>query len=121
MSLLEKTGRRRVALTVRGEGDLASLALDPRFGRAEAFLFVDLDGGDPVRVANPAVDAAEGAGPASAAKVHHHGATDVISGRYGPKAARALASLGVRAWTTEASTAAEALAALVRGELRGER
>ncbi len=87
-----------VAITLTKAGGLDQV-VDPRFGRAPVFLFVD-----PVREevlaeqTNDAVQAAHGAGTSAAAAVADRGASDVISGRFGPKAAEALRALGVRMW-----------------------
>ena len=47
---------------------------------------------------NENINAMHGAGPATASLISRAGATEVISGRYGPKAYQALRSLGIVTW-----------------------
>jgi len=95
--------------------------IDPRFGRAEAFVLTDLEGSTPTRVGNDSGEAAHGAGTGAASTLAQQGVTDVVSGRFGPKAASALEALGIRMWlANEARTAGEALAALRANDLLGQ-
>ncbi|MBW2256681.1 MAG: dinitrogenase iron-molybdenum cofactor biosynthesis protein [Deltaproteobacteria bacterium] len=110
--------QQKIAVSIRGAGVLDAL-LDPHFGRAEAFVLTDLDGLAPSRIPNPSGEAAHGAGTGAASTLAQHGVTDVVSGRFGPKAASALEALGIRMWlAAEARTAGVVLAALRADELR---
>jgi len=92
--------------------------LDPRFGRAEAFLVVDEAGRTVQCLANPHKDASHGAGPAVAGWMRDLGVGTIVSGEFGPKAAASLAALGIVAWLAPAGIrASEAHSRLVAGRL----
>jgi len=108
----------RIAIAVMGPG-LLDAFIDPRFGRANAFVISDAAGTAPERIENRAADSAHGAGTGASADLARRGVTDVIAGRFGPKALRALEAAGVRAWLAEGvGSASEALDALWAGRLR---
>ena len=100
----------RIAFTAAGEGGLKA-RVDPRFGRAQRFVIVDVDTGDVIEeFDNPAVNADHGAGPQAAALVAEHGARGVVAGDFGPKAHVALEGLGMGMWLFgEQTTVEEAL------------
>lgn len=107
----------RIVLSVKG-GDAPDPELDPRFGRAEAFLVLDDEGAVIGRAVNPHREAGHGAGPAAAALVRELGATAVISGEFGPKAMSALTALGIATWIAPPGLrASEALARMRAGTL----
>ncbi len=108
----------RIAVTVMEPGGTGA-RIDPRVGRAHAFLIIDPDSGAVVsEIENAAAGAAHGAGTGAAALLSREGVSDVISGRFGPKAYQALEAFGIGMWTApEGVTAAEALARLAKGEL----
>lgn len=86
---------KRVAMTVESKNGLQSL-LDPRFGRARAFLIIDQESRDIIaELDNESADLAHGAGTGSAATMSAHDVSVVISGRFGPKADQALSQLGI--------------------------
>jgi len=101
---------RLIAITVTG-GATLDAELDPAFGRAERYLVVDADAGEVVRaVDNPAVNAEHGAGIQAADTIGKLGVIAVLSGRFGPKAAAGLRSLGVAMYEVPAKlTAAQVL------------
>ncbi len=109
----------RVAISIAGTGEGLAAPMDGRFGRAERFLVVDLETDEVLRTAdNEARNASHGAGPRSASLMGELGATAVISGRFGPKAADALNALGLQTWIAPPGlTAGEALALLRDGQL----
>lgn len=108
------------AITDKEEG--LDAPLDPRFGRAEGFLVVTESGEATEYVANPNVQAPHGAGSGSAALVGDHGVSHVISGHFGPKAARALQAMGVQMWSCSSErTAREAWQAWKNGALEQAR
>ena len=104
---------KHVAVSVRRRGGLQS-ALDPRFGRAPAFVIVDLDSREVItEFDNEFVDEVQGAGTGAAARMSKEGVDTVISGRFGPKAYEALSQLGVEMWVApDWVTAGEAIARL---------
>jgi predicted Fe-Mo cluster-binding NifX family protein len=108
----------RVAVTVKDTGGTGA-EVDPRFGRAHAFLIVERDSGAVVKeIVNDAANAAHGAGTGAAAIMSENGVDAVISGRFGPKACQALGALHVEMWMApEGVSASRALALLADGEL----
>jgi predicted Fe-Mo cluster-binding NifX family protein len=107
-----------VVITVFGGKDLQA-PIDPAFGRAERFLLVDVEAGEVIEALdNPAAQAAGGAGTQAANLVARSGASAVISGGFGPKAAAGLRALGVAMYaSSSAKNAGEALAAYRSGKL----
>jgi predicted Fe-Mo cluster-binding NifX family protein len=96
---------RKIAISIQA-GDGADAVMDPRFGRAARFLIVDGEGNVERVLDNAAVTASHGAGPAAASAIREAGATDVISGRFGPKAYDTLKALGIAMWLgSEGATA----------------
>lgn len=106
----------KIACTTTGN-DLQS-PVDPRFGRAQKLIIVDTDT-DTFTVIDNATGAAaaQGAGIQAAEAVVRAGAVALISGHVGPKAFRALRASGVKMYTTDAPTVAEALARYKAGTL----
>lgn len=92
--------------------DLNSL-VDPRFGRAPNFVFVDIETEDWEAYPNPGINAKGGAGVQAAQFIASHSAQAVISGDFGPNAYSALAAAGVEMFLApvgEPLTARELLA-----------
>jgi predicted Fe-Mo cluster-binding NifX family protein len=82
-------------IAVSSEGPTLDDAVDPRFGRAAGFVLVDA-AGDVRYLDNGGSQAmAHGAGIESARRIAEAGATVVLSGVIGPKAAAALKSVNV--------------------------
>jgi predicted Fe-Mo cluster-binding NifX family protein len=82
-------------LVISIAGDSLQSPFDARFGRAAAFCLVDSDTGDWTVHANPALEAAGGAGVQAAQCVAGLGAQAVVSGAYGPKAFASLSAAGI--------------------------
>lgn len=102
-----------IAVSAKGP-DLDS-DLDPHFGRAPYFLFVDPATGTFEAVANAQSGAAHGAGIQAAQLIAGKRPAAVLTGQVGPNAARVLEAAGVRVIGVEACTVREALEALKRG------
>ncbi len=107
-----------MALTLEHAGDLDT-PLDPRFGRAGAFLIVDEETREIVStIDNKSAAAAHGAGTGAAATMSDNNVDAVISGRFGPKAYDALSRLGIQMWTApQGLTARQAIDKMIAGEL----
>jgi predicted Fe-Mo cluster-binding NifX family protein len=91
-------------------GDVPAAPLDGRFGRAAKFLVYDPDEDSFAAVDNAqSLTAAQGAGLQAAETIVRAGARALVTGHCGPKAFRALRAAGVRIYTTDAPTVAEAL------------
>lgn len=107
----------KIAFTTSGE-DL-NAPLDSRFGRAPKFLVYDLDAKTFEAVDNRInLNAAQGAGIQSAEAVVRLGAKAVVTGHCGPKAFRVLLAAGVKIYTTDVATVAEALERYREGKLK---
>ncbi len=109
---------KRVAISIRCKNGLESL-LDSRFGRAPAFVIVDLDSREITsEFENEFINEVHGAGTGAAARMSKEGVDAVISGRFGPKAYEALSQLDIEMWLVpDRITAREAVARLELGEL----
>ena len=106
----------KIAFTTSGE--TLEAPLDTRFGRAPKFLVYDLENGSFEIVDNQQnLNAAQGAGIQSAESVARLGANHLVTGHCGPKAFRVLAAAGIKVYTTNAATIAEALKAFRAGTL----
>ncbi len=93
--------------------------VDPRFGRAAYFVFVDTDTMRADSVANPNVAALGGAGIQSAQMVANEGVQAVITGQLGPNAASALAAAGIQVILgIQGMTVREAVEAFKEGRIK---
>lgn len=92
--------------------------VDPRFGRAPAFLIYDTEAGTFVMMENTKnLSAPQGAGIQSAQNVASVGARAVITGHTGPKAFQVLRAAGISVHPSEGTTVAQALEAYRAGKL----
>lgn len=99
-------------------GDNLNAPLDTRFGRAPKFLVFDLDTDTFTVIDNEQnLNAAQGAGIQSAETVARTGAKCLVSGHCGPKAFRVLSAAGIKVYTSDAQTVAEALKQYRAGKL----
>jgi len=99
-------------------GETLESPLDVRFGRAPKFIVYDLDTGVFEAVDNRQnLDAAQGAGIQSAERVARLGVNVLVSGHCGPKAFRVLQAAGVKVYTSDAPSVAEALELYRSGKL----
>jgi predicted Fe-Mo cluster-binding NifX family protein len=103
----------RVCVSAKGGGIEADL--DPLFGRAPFFLFVDPSTLDFEALENPHVEVPHGAGIQAAQFVAEKRPAAILTGRVGPNAARVLESAGIRVIPTEASSVREAIARFKAG------
>jgi predicted Fe-Mo cluster-binding NifX family protein len=112
----ERSSQVKVAFATEGV-DL-SAPLDSRFGRAAKFLVYNLDTNAFTVIDNQQnLNASQGAGIRSAETVARSGAKAIVTGHCGPKAFRALSAAGVKVYTTDAATVAEALERFRTGKL----
>jgi predicted Fe-Mo cluster-binding NifX family protein len=99
-------------ICVSAQGRDLDSELDPRFGRAPYFLFIDPVTGKLEAVENAQAEAAHGAGIQAAQLVVARRPAAVLTGQVGPNAARVLEAAGIRVITTVHCTVREALEAL---------
>ncbi|MFW6247806.1 MAG: NifB/NifX family molybdenum-iron cluster-binding protein [bacterium] len=96
-----------ICITTDANGDGAKV--DPRFGRAPFFTFVDTESGASRVVANVYASGASGVGAQVAQMIAEHGAEAVVTGQVGPSAFRVLEAAGVTVYTSPAVPVAEAV------------
>ncbi len=106
----------KVVFTMQGDG--RDGLLDRRFGRAETFLVYNSETDERRLVANSAVGAAMGAGLKAAEAIVALGAVALVTGECGVKALHALQRAGVKVYSTDSATFADALDDLRQGSLR---
>jgi predicted Fe-Mo cluster-binding NifX family protein len=99
-------------ICVSAKGPDLDSELDPHFGRAPYFLFVDPSTGKLEAVENAQSGAAHGAGIQSAQLVAAKRPAALLTGQVGPNAARVLEAAGVRVIGVDGCTVREALASL---------
>lgn len=93
--------------------------LDPRFGRAAYFLFIDPETMEWQAVSNPAVNARGGAGIQAAQHITDQKCDAVISGEFGPNAYQALNAAGVAMYSPgDNSTVKEAIQRFKSGDIK---
>lgn len=99
-------------------GETPDAALDSRFGRASNFFVFDLGtGGHEVVDNQQALDSPQGAGIQAAETVVRSGADCLVTGNCGPKAFQVLKAAGIKVYTADKLTVAEALEAFKAGML----
>lgn len=99
-------------IAVSAKGPDFDAEIDPHFGRAPYFLFVDPATGAVEAVANAQAGAAHGAGIQSAQLVAARRTSVLLTGQVGPNATRVLEAAGVRVIGIDGGTVREALEAL---------
>jgi predicted Fe-Mo cluster-binding NifX family protein len=96
-------------ICITAQGPTLQDKLDPRFGRASFFLFINPDKDLVEAVENPNKDAAHGAGIQSAQLVVNKKPAILITGQVGPKAQQVLDQTGIRLYLQEEGTVEEVL------------
>jgi predicted Fe-Mo cluster-binding NifX family protein len=84
----------RIAISSTGEA--LDSEVDPRFGRSEYFILVELETMQVETIRNPNLQSSTGAGIGTAQLICDKGVGVVLTGRIGPKADQALSAAGVR-------------------------
>jgi len=82
-------------IAISSEGPGLDEAVDPRFGRAAGFVLVDGEGQIRYLDNGGSQAMAHGAGIETARRIAEAGATVLLSGVVGPKAASALSAVGI--------------------------
>ncbi|MDH5467942.1 MAG: NifB/NifX family molybdenum-iron cluster-binding protein [Candidatus Aminicenantes bacterium] len=98
---------KRICITSRGK-DLGS-EVDPRFGRANYFLFIDPVTMDLEVLENPNTEGAQGAGIQSAQLISSKNVKAILTGNCGPNAERVLQAAGIKVITGVSGTVEAAL------------
>ncbi len=107
----------KIAIITSGDG--LDSHVDPRFGRAKAFVIYDTDTGEWSLLDNAQnLNAAQGAGIQAAAAVANAGVEAVLTGNCGPRAFATLSAAGIAAYHGVSGTVQQAIDALSAGELQ---
>jgi predicted Fe-Mo cluster-binding NifX family protein len=107
----------KIAITT--SGDNLAAPVDPRFGRAKAFIIYDTDSGEWSVLDNTQnLNAAQGAGVQSATNVVSTGAAVLITGNCGPRGFATLSAGNVKVLTGAAGTVQEAIDQFKAGGLQ---
>jgi len=107
----------KIAVSASGQ-DLDG-AVDPRFGRCDTLMLIDTETGEATVHGNELnMRAAQGAGIQTAKNVSELGAEAVITGNIGPKAFKALSTVGIKVYLFKEGTIQQALDAFKAGELQ---
>lgn len=106
-------------LVITSQGATLDSPVDPRFGRARYFLFLDTESGDEAAHDNAQnLSAPQGAGIQAAQTVARLGAQAVLTGHVGPKAFSTLKAAGVSVVTGAGGTVREAVQQYQAGKLQ---
>ncbi|MBW2369263.1 MAG: NifB/NifX family molybdenum-iron cluster-binding protein [Deltaproteobacteria bacterium] len=106
----------RVAISSNGQ-DLQS-QLDPRFGRCNYFLIINLDDMSFEAVNNSGKALSGGAGIQSAQLVADKGVNTIITGNCGPNATQALTAAGIELILGQMGTVKDVIERYKKGELK---
>ena len=99
-------------ICVSAKGETLDSELDPHFGRAPYFLFVDPSTWEFEAVENAQAGASHGAGIQSAQLVAERRPAALLTGQVGPNAGRVLEAAGIRVIAADHCTVREALESL---------
>jgi predicted Fe-Mo cluster-binding NifX family protein len=107
----------KLAITTSGES--LDAPVDPRFGRARAFILYDTDSGEWSVLDNAQnVNAAQGAGIQAGTAVANAGAEALLTGNCGPRAFATLTAANVKIYTGVSGTVQEAIDKFKAGQLQ---
>lgn len=107
-------------IAISSTGPALDAEIDPRFGRCQYFMIIDLDDMSFEAVANPNISLGSGAGIQSAKLVVDKGAKTVITGRCGPKAQQVLSTTGLEVIVGISGTVRNAAERYKEGQLTPE-
>jgi predicted Fe-Mo cluster-binding NifX family protein len=119
---IEKTENRRVPkkmkICVTSQGDNLNAEIDPRFGRAVYFLFVNADNMENESIKNPYMQAGGGAGIQAAQFVANKNVGVVITGNIGPNSFQVLKEAGLEIISGVSGDVKTAIEKYNNGELK---
>lgn len=106
----------KVAVSATGEN--LDAQIDPRFGRCQFFIIVDIDTMDYKAISNESAMASGGAGIQAAQTVTGMGVEAVITGNVGPNAFQTLSASGIKIITGASGIVKDAIERYKNGELK---
>jgi predicted Fe-Mo cluster-binding NifX family protein len=104
-------------ICITSTGPTLDSKIDPRFGRCQYFIIVDLDTLAFEAAENPNLGAAGGAGIQSAQFISSKGVEVVITGQVGPNAFTTLQAAGIKILTGASGTVEEVVEKYKKGQL----
>jgi len=105
-------------ICVTSESDKLESKVDPRFGRCQYFIIMDIDTMKFEAVNNPNIDSMGGAGIQSGQLIAEKQVKAVLTGNIGPNAFQTLQAAGVDVITGISGTVKEAVDKYKKGELK---
>ncbi|MEJ2567737.1 MAG: NifB/NifX family molybdenum-iron cluster-binding protein [candidate division WOR-3 bacterium] len=105
-------------ICITSQGDNFTAEVDPRFGRAFYFLFVDTDNMKSEAIQNPYMQAGGGAGIQAAQFVANKDIEAVITGNIGPNAFQVLKEAGLSIISGVSGNVKAAIEKYKKGELK---
>ncbi len=112
-----RKGGEKMKVVVSATGEDLDAQIDPRFGRCQYFIIVDIDTMDYKAVSNESAMATGGAGIQAAQKVASMGVGAVITGNIGPNAFQTLSASGIRIITGASGIVRHAIDKFKKGGL----
>jgi len=103
---------------VTSEGNNLSSKVDPRFGRCQYFIILDIDTLKFEAIENPNIESMGGAGIQSAQLVASKNIKAVVTGNVGPNAFQTLQAAGIEIFTGASGTVKEAIEKYKKGEFK---
>jgi predicted Fe-Mo cluster-binding NifX family protein len=118
VAVVSKIEVQAMKVVVTSQGTRLDSPVDPRFGRAKHFVFVDTESGEHTAHDNSQnLNAPQGAGIQAAQAVARLGAEAVLTGHVGPKAFATLRAAGITIYTDASGRVGETVDQLKAGRL----
>jgi predicted Fe-Mo cluster-binding NifX family protein len=114
----DENGVENMRVAVSSTGEDLEAQIDPRFGRCQYFIIVDLDSMKYEAVLNESAMASGGAGIQAAQSIAGLGVEAVITGNVGPNAFQTLSASGIKIVTGASGIVSDAVERFKNGELR---
>lgn len=104
-------------IAISSLGPTLQSQVDPRFGRAQYFIIVDVETMQFEAISNSSTEAVHGAGVQSGQLMNSKEVSIVITGQVGPNAHQTLAAAGIQILHSGDRTIEDAIKAYKKGEL----
>lgn len=104
-------------IAITSTGPSLDSDVDPRFGRGQFFIIIDVDSENFDAVQNPNINAGGGAGIQSAQLMAQKGVAAVVTGSCGPNAFQVFSAAGIQVITGASGTVRQALQSYKSGQL----
>jgi predicted Fe-Mo cluster-binding NifX family protein len=105
-------------IAVTAKSNTLESEIDPRFGRCNYFIIIDIDTMGFESISNESAMASGGAGIQAAQTVAKTGVEVVVTGNIGPNAFQTLSAAGIKVFTGVNGTVKEAIEKHKKGELK---